>query len=170
MFYRGFEVLKEVVWVIFDEIYYMKDRERGVVWEESIIFFFFQIKMVFLLVTMLNVIEFVEWICNIYKQFCYVVYIDFRLILLQYYVFSVGGSGLYLVVDENEQFREDNFVKFQDSFVKFDSGMKVVVVKVSGRIVKVGSGFKGGLDIYKIVKVYFSLDCQLVLLLVIFQL
>ena len=35
MLYRGFEVLREVVWVIFDKIHYMRDRERGVVWEES---------------------------------------------------------------------------------------------------------------------------------------
>ena len=35
MLYRGSEVLKEVAWVIFDEIHYMKDRERGVVWEEK---------------------------------------------------------------------------------------------------------------------------------------
>lgn len=40
MFYKGLEVLREVVWVIFDEIYYMCDWEWGVVWEESIIFFF----------------------------------------------------------------------------------------------------------------------------------
>ncbi|KAF3959907.1 hypothetical protein CMV_015330 [Castanea mollissima] len=43
--YRGSEVLKEVAWVIFDEIHYMKDRERGVVWEESIIFLPPAIKM-----------------------------------------------------------------------------------------------------------------------------
>lgn len=30
----------EVVWVVFDEIYYMCDKICGVVWEEIIIFFF----------------------------------------------------------------------------------------------------------------------------------
>ena len=29
--------MREVKWVLFDEIHYMRDRERGVVWEESII-------------------------------------------------------------------------------------------------------------------------------------
>jgi ATP-dependent RNA helicase DOB1 len=38
MIYRGSELLREVAWVIFDEVHYMKDRERGVVWEEVIIF------------------------------------------------------------------------------------------------------------------------------------
>jgi hypothetical protein len=27
-----------VAWVIFDEVHYMQDRERGVVWEETLIF------------------------------------------------------------------------------------------------------------------------------------
>lgn len=38
MMYRGSEMMREVSWVIFDEVHYMQDRERGVVWEEVIIF------------------------------------------------------------------------------------------------------------------------------------
>lgn len=38
MLYRASQELKEVGWVVFDEIHYMENRERGVVWEESIIF------------------------------------------------------------------------------------------------------------------------------------
>jgi hypothetical protein len=30
MLYRGSEVMREVKWVVFDEIHYMRDRERGV--------------------------------------------------------------------------------------------------------------------------------------------
>ena len=32
MLYRGGEVIREVRWIIFDEVHYMRDRERGVVW------------------------------------------------------------------------------------------------------------------------------------------
>ncbi|KAL0308332.1 UNVERIFIED_CONTAM: DExH-box ATP-dependent RNA helicase DExH10 [Sesamum radiatum] len=141
MLYRGSELLKEVAWVIFDEIHYMKDRERGVVWEESIIFLPPAIKMVFLSATMSNATEFAEWICNLHKQPCHVVYTDFRPTPLQHYVFPMGGSGLYLVVDENEQFKENNFLKLQDTFN----------AKANGRIGKGGSA-SGGSDIYKIVK------------------
>ena len=38
MIYNGNELLREMACVIFDEVHYMKDRERGVVWEEVIIF------------------------------------------------------------------------------------------------------------------------------------
>lgn len=154
MLYRGSEVLKEVAWVIFDEIHYMKDRERGVVWEESIIFLPPAIKMVFLSATMSNATEFAEWICKLHKQPCHVVYTDFRPTPLQHYVFPMGGSGLYLVVDENEQFREDNFVKLQDSFTKQKqgAGSKSANSRTSGRIAK-GGNASGGSDIFKIVKV-----------------
>ncbi|GLT69777.1 hypothetical protein SLA2020_419030 [Shorea laevis] len=108
MLYRGSEVLKEVAWVIFDEIHYMKDRERGVVWEESIIFLPPEIKMVFLSATMSNATEFAEWICNLHKQPCHVVYTDFRPTPLQHYVFPMwencksrsasGGSDIFKIV------------------------------------------------------------------------
>ncbi|GAB2276148.1 Helix-loop-helix protein 2 [Dionaea muscipula] len=166
MLYRGSEVLKEVAWVIFDEIHYMKDRERGVVWEESIIFLPPEIKMVFLSATMSNATEFAEWICNLHKQPCHVVYTDFRPTPLQHYVFPVGGSGLYLVVDENEQFREDNFVKLQDTFTKKKIGngpAKGMGGKANGRIAKGGSG-SGGSDIYKIVKMIMERKFQPVII------
>jgi len=156
MLYRGSEVLKEVAWVIFDEIHYMKDRERGVVWEESIIFLPPAIKMVFLSATMSNATEFAEWICNIHKQPCHVVYTDFRPTPLQHYAFPIGGSGLYLVVDENEQFREDNFVKLHDTFVKQNLADGRRGGKSGGRGGR-GGNASGGSDIYKIVKVSLAL-------------
>ncbi|KAM0867865.1 hypothetical protein ACQ4PT_041687 [Festuca glaucescens] len=155
MLYRGSEVIKEVGWVIFDEIHYMKDRERGVVWEESIVFLPPAIKMVFLSATMSNATEFAEWICNLHKQPCHVVYTDFRPTPLQHYVFPIGGFGLYLVVDENGQFREDNFLKLQDTFAKQPSqldGRKGGGPKANGRIAK-GGNASGTSDIYIIVKV-----------------
>lgn len=35
MLYRGSHLTKEVGWVIFDEIHYMRDKIRGMVWEGS---------------------------------------------------------------------------------------------------------------------------------------
>ncbi|XP_060208974.1 DExH-box ATP-dependent RNA helicase DExH10-like isoform X4 [Lycium barbarum] len=162
MLYRGSELLKEVAWVIFDEIHYMKDRERGVVWEESIIFLPPEIKMVFLSATMSNATEFAQWICNIHKQPCHVVYTDFRPTPLQHYVFPVGGVGLYLVVDDNEQFREDNFLKLQDMLTKRKMGS--ANGKAGGRSGKGGSGSSGVSDIYKIVKMIMERKFQPVII------
>ena len=39
--------MREVAWVIFDEIHYMRDKERGVVWEETIILLIHSVRYVF---------------------------------------------------------------------------------------------------------------------------
>nr|XP_055064870.1 exosome RNA helicase MTR4 [Misgurnus anguillicaudatus] len=109
MLYRGSEVMREVAWVIFDEIHYMRDAERGVVWEETIILLPDNVHYVFLSATIPNARQFAEWICHLHKQPCHVVYTDYRPTPLQHYIFPAGGDGLHLVVDENGEFREDNF-------------------------------------------------------------
>ncbi|KAF9129681.1 ATP-dependent RNA helicase mtr4 [Mortierella sp. 14UC] len=109
MLYRGSEVMREVAWVVFDEIHYMRDSERGVVWEETIILLPPQCHYVFLSATIPNAMEFAEWVCKNKEQPCHVVYTDFRPTPLQHYLFPSGGEGIYLVVDEKGQFREDNF-------------------------------------------------------------
>ncbi|RUS69233.1 hypothetical protein EGW08_023004 [Elysia chlorotica] len=109
MLYRGSEVMREVAWVVFDEIHYMRDKERGVVWEETIILLPDNVHYVFLSATIPNARQFAEWICHLHKQPCHVVYTDYRPIPLQHYIFPAGGDGLHLVVDENGDFREENF-------------------------------------------------------------
>ncbi|XP_036382027.1 exosome RNA helicase MTR4 [Megalops cyprinoides] len=109
MLYRGSEVMREVAWVVFDEIHYMRDAERGVVWEETIILLPDNVHYVFLSATIPNARQFAEWICHLHKQPCHVIYTDYRPTPLQHYIFPAGGDGLHLVVDENGEFREDNF-------------------------------------------------------------
>jgi ATP-dependent RNA helicase DOB1 len=111
MLYRGSEVMREVAWVIFDEIHYMRDKERGVVWEEAIILLPHTVRYVFLSATIPNAMQFCEWICRSHEQPCHVVYTDFRPTPLQHYLFPAGGEGIYLVLNEKGEFREDNFSK-----------------------------------------------------------
>jgi len=109
MLYRGSEVMREVGWVIFDEIHYMRDKERGVVWEETIILLPDNVHYVFLSATIPNARQFAEWISHLHHQPCHVVYTDYRPTPLQHYVFPSGGDGIHLVVDEHGTFREENF-------------------------------------------------------------
>ncbi|KIK63891.1 hypothetical protein GYMLUDRAFT_221010 [Collybiopsis luxurians FD-317 M1] len=111
MLYRGSEIMREVAWVIFDEIHYMRDKERGVVWEETIILLPHTVRYVFLSATIPNAMQFAEWISHSHQQPCHVVYTDFRPTPLQHYLFPKGGEGIYLVVNEKGEFREDNFSK-----------------------------------------------------------
>lgn len=109
MLYRGSEIMREVAWVIFDEIHYMRDKTRGVVWEETIILLPDKVRYVFLSATIPNAFQFAEWIAKIHRQACHVVYTDFRPTPLQNYFFPAGGKGIFLVVDEKGNFKENNF-------------------------------------------------------------
>ena len=111
MLYRGSEIMREVAWVVFDEIHYMRDKTRGVVWEETIIMLPDKVRYVFLSATIPNAFQFAEWIAKIHHQACHVVYTDFRPTPLQNYFFPAGGSGARLIVDEKSNFNEQNFNK-----------------------------------------------------------
>ena len=101
MLFKGSEITKEIAWVIFDEVHYMRDRDRGVVWEETIILLSNKINYVFLSATIPNAREFGMWITKIKKQPCNVVYTSFRPTPLKHYIFPVEMSNtkLFLVLD-----------------------------------------------------------------------
>eukprot|EP01129_Flabellula_baltica_P006607 TRINITY_DN2487_c0_g3_i1.p1 TRINITY_DN2487_c0_g3~~TRINITY_DN2487_c0_g3_i1.p1 ORF type:complete len:1028 (-),score=306.38 TRINITY_DN2487_c0_g3_i1:34-3093(-) len=109
MLYRGSEILREVGCVIYDEIHYMRDLERGVVWEETIILLPDTVKFVFLSATIPNATQFASWIATIHSQPCHVVYTDYRPTPLQHFLFTSGGNGLHMVVDDKSNFLEENF-------------------------------------------------------------
>ncbi|KAL7273037.1 ATP-dependent RNA helicase mtr4 [Rhizina undulata] len=156
MLYRGSEVMREVQWVIFDEIHYMRDKARGVVWEEAIILLPDKVRYVFLSATIPNAMQFAEWICKTHSQPCHVVYTDFRPTPLQQYFFPSGADGIHLVVDEKGVFREDNF---QKAITSLGEKQGDDPADINGRKGKGKQkwktnkgGTKGPSDIYKIVK------------------
>jgi len=117
MLYRGSEIIREVSWVIFDEVHYMRDAERGVVWEESIILLPPEITLVFLSATLSNSREFALWVASLKNRVCHVVSTDYRPTPLQHYVFPVGGQGLYLAMDEWGDFKQHNYSQALTSVV-----------------------------------------------------
>lgn len=110
MLYRGTEMLREVGCVIFDEVHYMRDKSRGVVWEETIILLPEQCQCVFLSATIPNAHQFAGWFESIHPTAkCHVVQTNYRPVPLQHYLFPMGAQGIYLTIDEKGKFREDNF-------------------------------------------------------------
>ena len=110
MLFKGNEITKEIAWVIFDEVHYMRDRDRGVVWEETIILLSNKINYVFLSATIPNAREFGMWIAKLKKQPCNVVYTSFRPTPLRHYIFPVEGdnSNLFLILDSQTVNKKGN--------------------------------------------------------------
>jgi len=61
-------LLKDVSYCIMDEIHYLSDAERGVVWEESIIFSPANVEFLFLSATVPNADEFASWVEKIKEK------------------------------------------------------------------------------------------------------
>ncbi|KAH8697210.1 putative ATP dependent RNA helicase [Talaromyces proteolyticus] len=156
MLYRGSEIMREVAWVVFDEIHYLRDAIRGVVWEETIILLPDKVRYVFLSATIPNAMQFAEWIVKMHNQPCHVVYTDFRPTPLQHYFFPAGSDGMHLVVDEKGAFREENFQKAMAQIAEKkgdDPADALAKRKGKGKDKKLNKGGKKETsDIYKIVK------------------
>ena len=156
MLYRGSEIMREVAWVVFDEIHYLRDKSRGVVWEETIILLPDKVRYVFLSATIPNAMQFAEWITKTHGQPVHVVYTDFRPTPLQHYFFPAGADGIHLIVDEKGVFREDNFNKAMTTIADKqgdDPADAMAKRKGKGKDKRLNKGgTKGPSDIYKIVK------------------
>ena len=60
--YNDQDYLQDVEWVVFDEVHYINDQERGSVWEEVIIKLPDHISIVMLSATASNHMEFAQWV------------------------------------------------------------------------------------------------------------
>ena len=52
--------------VVYDEIHYLRDKERGVVWEESLIMLPDSVRYAFLSATIPNARDFAAWIAELH--------------------------------------------------------------------------------------------------------
>ncbi len=65
---EGGSNLDDYSWIIFDEVHYMDDYERGTVWEESLIFLPDHMKVLALSATIPNIDEISTWLGSIHKM------------------------------------------------------------------------------------------------------
>ncbi|MCK4836364.1 MAG: DEAD/DEAH box helicase [Candidatus Aminicenantes bacterium] len=72
-------------WIIFDEIHYLDDVERGTVWEESLIFLPAHMRFVGLSATIPNLNEFAAWLNGLHHNEISVVKEENRPVPLHYY-------------------------------------------------------------------------------------
>jgi superfamily II RNA helicase len=83
--------LNEYEWIIFDEIHYLDDWERGTVWEESLIFLPDHMKVLGLSATVPNVEELKSWLETIHKTRVKVVVEEERPVPLHFFYQCQGA-------------------------------------------------------------------------------
>ncbi|RKP17827.1 antiviral helicase [Rozella allomycis CSF55] len=103
MLYRGADLIRDVEFVIFDEVHYVNDAERGVVWEEVIIMLPSHVNLILLSATVPNTFEFANWVGRTKQKDIYVISTLKRPVPLEHYLYAQGQ--LHKIVDSNRTFQ-----------------------------------------------------------------
>ncbi|XP_013417315.1 helicase SKI2W isoform X2 [Lingula anatina] len=108
MLYNGSDVVRDLEWVIFDEVHYINDPERGVVWEEVLIMLPHHVNIILLSATVPNTREFAGWVGRTKKKKMYVISTPKRPVPLEHFLFT-GNSNktsheLFLLQDAKGNF------------------------------------------------------------------
>lgn len=112
MLYRGADLIRDVEFVIFDEVHYVNDLERGVVWEEVIIMLPEHVTLILLSATVPNTREFASWVGRTKKKDIYVISTHKRPVPLEHYLWA--GKSKHKIVDSNKRFLESGWKEADD--------------------------------------------------------
>lgn len=104
MLYRGADLIRDVEFVIFDEVHYVNDMERGVVWEEVIIMLPDHVSLILLSATVPNTHEFASWVGRTKKKDIYVISTPKRPVPLEHYLWA--NKNIHKIVDSERKFSE----------------------------------------------------------------
>ncbi|XP_065206278.1 superkiller complex protein 2 [Planococcus citri] len=129
MLYAGSDVIRDLEFVIFDEVHYINDSERGHVWEEILIMLPDTVCIVMLSATVPNQLEFADWVGQIKRTKMYVVSTLKRPVPLQHYLYTGGSSSkkeenLFLIKDGDGPFLMPEYTKAVESKAKKNAAVK----------------------------------------------
>jgi superfamily II RNA helicase len=106
------EPLDRLKYVIFDEIHFINDIERGTVWEESIIFSHDHVRFLCLSATIPNYRQFADWIQSIKKHEVETIHYGKRAVPLSHHVFDTK-LGLTDPESMGRDVKSDSFDKYR---------------------------------------------------------
>ena len=101
--------------VIFDEVHWIKDKDRGHIWEQSLISLNKNIQLIMLSATIPNINKFSEWIYKVrdYKPLT-IITTKNRIIPLTHYLYI--NNELIEIMDNNYNFNESLFNKIKNKY------------------------------------------------------
>lgn len=129
MLYRGADLIRDIEWVIFDEVHYINDSERGVVWEEVIIMLPDYCNLIFLSATTPNTIEFSEWIGRTKRKPVHVIRTNYRPVPLSHNLWA--GLKLHQLMKGRDGFNPKGYADAAKALLP-TSAQKAVEEKAKG--------------------------------------
>ncbi|KAF9116492.1 hypothetical protein BGX27_002164 [Mortierella sp. AM989] len=138
MLYRGADLIRDVEFVIFDEVHYVNDLERGVVWEEVIIMLPAHVTLILLSATVPNTKEFADWVGRTKKKDIYVISTPKRPVPLEHHLFA--NKEVYKIVDAKQTWLNLGYKNAVDALAKKEADAKVALRGGRGGAVGRGGG------------------------------
>ncbi|KAG0207101.1 hypothetical protein BGX28_001577 [Mortierella sp. GBA30] len=148
MLYRGADLIRDVEFVIFDEVHYVNDLERGVVWEEVIIMLPAHVTLILLSATVPNTKEFADWVGRTKKKDIYVISTPKRPVPLEHHLFA--NRDIHKIVDAKQTWLNLGYKSAVDAMSKKEADVKPAQrggrggFTVQGRGGGRGGGMAGG--------------------------
>lgn len=113
MLYCGSEVTRDLEYVIFDEVHYITDIERGHVWEEVLILLPDHVNIIMLSATVPNALKFSNWVGMTKRKKVYVISTSKRPVPLKHYLYTGHNTEtkkeLFLIVDSDGHFLTNGY-------------------------------------------------------------
>ena len=128
MLYRGADLIRDVEYVIFDEVHYVNDLERGVVWEEVIIMLPEHVTLILLSATVPNTYEFASWVGRTKKKDIYVISTPKRPVPLEHYLWA--NKAMYKIVNAEKKFLEKGWKEANDAMSGKDKVKAITATEV----------------------------------------
>lgn len=115
MLYCGSDITRDLEYVIFDEVHYINNPERGHVWEEVIILLPDHVSIIMLSATVPNTMELADWVGSTKKRKVYVISTLKRPVPLMHYLYTGAGGksrdDMFLLVDAQGRYLQANYEK-----------------------------------------------------------
>ena len=99
--------LQDLGAVIFDECHYINDRDRGKVWEETMILLPPNVQLVMLSATLDKPEFFAEWIGELKQVPCHLIQTQYRVVPLTHSV--LRGKNVYTIMDSKEVYHDGTY-------------------------------------------------------------
>lgn len=129
--------------VIFDECHYINDRDRGAVWEETMILLPPTVRMVMLSATLDHPEYMAAWLGELKQVPIHLIETQYRIVPLTHYVMNVEKEQLIPIMDRNEVYDEKKYTEWLRGRQGREAEERAFQRKV---IASKDSGTKGGVD------------------------
>jgi len=125
--------INDIGCVIFDEVHYINDPDRGKVWEETLVLLPSRVNLVLLSATIDKADRMAEWLGNIKQKPIHLITTLKRVVPLRHYFWDESRNDLLEIIDANGNFYNYNLVKQSYEKKKYSSIINSFVLYLQKR-------------------------------------